>query len=286
MPDVKEAKDTTTELAPRRSSLPLVPTNMDEAWRFSEALSKSNLLPDHYQGKPANILAAFFMAADLGISAMQAMREIYVVKGKPVASSALKTALVRQSSQCMSWEYVEQMSHKGQSATFRTQRRGDAKPTTFTFTLEEAKRAGLYPGKDDSAWSKWTDNMLRARAASFLADLVYPDVVKGLRTGEEMDEVVEQEVKGERVFESTFAPPAPSKPVQEVTPEPDEPPKAQAASGPPDPVDVLLSELTMVERTADIDALSRRAQELLPKGHPRRQEVGNALNAARAKVKQ
>jgi hypothetical protein len=327
--DLVKPETTQGAIAPKRPVLPLVPTNMDEAWRFSQALADSSLLPQHYQGKPANVLAAFFMAADLGISAMQAMREIYVVKGKPGSSTALKVALVKQSPECLLWEMVESTKDK---ATFRTQRRGE-KVQALSFTLEQAKTAGLYPGKEDSAWRSYPENMLRARAQSFLADLVYPDVVKGLRTKEELEEQEEREreVPGERVFAETSAPPppplvapamlgapapvssgvveyrppavsspepvkaepvttttgspAPALPEREPGQDDDEPAPPQSTnSSPPDPLDVFLAELAQAASIKDIDAMAQKAGDMLPKGHPRRQEVGKALNDARRRV--
>lgn len=277
--------------APARQALPLVPTNLDEAWRFSEALSRSELVPPQYQGKAANVLAAFYMAADLGISAMQAMREIHVVEGKPSASSALKVALVKQSPLCLKWECVETTKEK---ATFTTQRHGDLKPTTLTFTIQQARDAGLI--KPKSGWEKFPENMLRARAASFLADLVYPDVVKGLRTTEEVQEIEKQEreIPGERVASETFAPPAPTQAPSSQTvehaaaeTEPASPaPTSPEAPATPDVAEVILNELEVVDTLPAIDALSKRATSEVPKTHPLRKKLGEAFNAARARVKQ
>lgn len=283
-----------TALAPAKRPVPLVPTNLDEAWRLSDALSRSSIIPDHYQGNQGNVLAAFYMAQDLGISVMQAMREIYVVKGKPTASSALKTALVRQSPECLAWECVESTKER---ATFKTRRRGDQKDTSLTFSIQQAEAAGLYPGKPDSAWRSYPENMLRWRAASFLADLVYPDVVKGLKTTEEMQDVEEREVPGERVFAETSAPPLPPSIAQAPAPSggpvvsgevvagpPAEPKAEEPKGGAPDPAEVILNEIWQTSTLADIDALSKRAKEI-PKEHPLRKSLGEAFNAARARVK-
>lgn len=310
---VQTAPNTTqsASLAPAKKPLPMVPTNLEEAWRVSEALARSSLVPSHYQGHPENVLAAFYMAADLGISGMQAMREIYVVKGVPRASAALKVALVKQSPECLLWECVESTREK---ATFRTHRRGDPKPTVLTFTLEQAKQAGLYPGKEDSGWAKWPENMLRARASSFLADIVYPDVVKGLRTSEEMEDVDEREVPGTRIFEQASAPPLPPPataraeaerraetivraeheraPVAvQAQPEPQKAAEPEAArevqppaGGAPDPLDVVFAELEQVDSMAAIDELAKRGATLCPKGHPRRNDLGAAVNAAKRRV--
>lgn len=180
------AANDTSEIVPRLNvSISLMPTTLDEAWRIATALSKSSLVPPHFQNKPENVLAMIFMANDLGISATQALREIYVVEGKPSSSALLKVALVQQSSACETWDMIESTSTQ---ATFETKRRG-RKAVRLTYTLDDAREAKLLPAKPGSNWDKRPKLMLRRRCASELADEVYPDVVKGLRTEDEIEEI-------------------------------------------------------------------------------------------------
>jgi hypothetical protein len=185
-----------------RAALPLLPTNLQEAWRVSEALARSSLVPKHYQGDPSNVLAAIYMGVDLGISPMQAMREIYVVEGRPSTSALLKVALVRQSPLCEFWRLVESTDTR---AVFETKRIGDPAATRHEYTIDDAKKAGLYPGKGGSNWDKRPKLMLRRRCESELCDEVYPDVVKGLRTEDEA-----QEIEAEVISRKITAPPAPT----------------------------------------------------------------------------
>lgn len=288
------------QVAPVARSMPLVPTNLEEAWRLATALSKSTLVPDAYREQPSNIMTAIMMGADLGISTTQAMREVYVVKGRPSTSALLKVALVLQSPLCEYWQLIESTDTQ---ATFETKRRGAKQPTRHTYTLDEAKKADLYPGQNDSSWRKRPKLMLRRRCESELADEVYPDVVKGLRTEDEAQEI-EREAQGSRIFvESTEAPPlpppepkasersseprAPREIVQEMAATPESKPAVQettSASGAPDPVDVFLAELAQAASVKDVDAMSKRAGELAPKGHPRRNDIGKAMNEARRRL--
>lgn len=201
----------------QRSPTPLAPTTLGEAWEVARWLAKSTIVPESYRGVPENVLAAIYMGNDLGISPMQAMREIYVVHGRPASSALLKVALVRQSPLCRFWRLVESNDRQ---ATFETQRVGDPEPTRHTYTLEDAKTAGLYPGKGDSNWGKRPKLMLRRRCESELADEVYPDVVKGLRTEDEVAEIGEREVHGGRVVSATVAPTIPASPPAAKQPEP------------------------------------------------------------------
>jgi RecT family len=287
---------------------PLVPSNLDEAWRLSQYMAKSSLVPASYRNQPENVMIAIMMGIDLGISATQAMREVYVVEGRPASSALLKVALVKQSPLCESWDLIESTERQ---CTIETKRKG-GKPYRHTYTLEDARTAGLYPGKDSSNWSKRPKLMMRRRCESELADEVYPDVTKGLRTEDEIQEIQEREIQGERVFRevvTTTAPPIPEDPpaprvveakaVEVVKPEPvpAKPREAEAVTreGPkaeqirtegPDPVDVALTELGMLETMKAVDEFGSKLSTLVPKGHPRRQEIGDAVNAARRRVKQ
>jgi hypothetical protein len=58
------------------------------------------------------------------------------------------------------------------------------------FTIDDAKQAGLV--KPDSAWEKYPANMLRWRAVGFCADVVFPDILGGLKRTDELAAVDEQ----------------------------------------------------------------------------------------------
>jgi RecT family len=250
-----------------RQATPLVPTTLSDAIELAKMLAKSDIIPREYQDAPGNVLSAIMMGNDLGISPMQAMREIYVVEGRPASSALLKVALVKQSPLCESWELIESTDTQ---ATFETKRKGSKSPTRHTYTLKDAETAGLYPGKESSNWRKRHKLMLRRRCESELADEVYPDVVKGLRTEDEADEIRERIVTGTHVaidHSQVSAPPPP--PVQ----------TSGAASGAPDEAEVLFAELAQCSRREDIDKIRERGLKIFVKGHARRNEFGEALNA-------
>jgi len=282
-----------------RPALDFIPANIDEAWRHSELYARAGIIPDALKGKPHDVLICLLTGAELGISPMQALREVYVIKGKTFIASALRVAIVRQSKECLAWQLVESTPEK---ATYRTQRRGDAAPTTMTFTMREAEVAGL-PAQN----SKYkTDGalMLRRRCASRLIDEVYPDVIRGVADDVSAEDVVEgaAEVKATgpaRVtpirISSTSAPAVPEprqvEDAQEVTPPPSpalqveqQPETQQTPSGEPTLYEVLMSEIEGSTTEKDLDAITARAQRDMPKG-PERQAVGKAISARRADIK-
>lgn len=273
-----------------REPLPFVPTNVEQAWRTSELLSKSALLPDALRGKPHDVLVAVMTGAELGISPMISTREIYVVKGRPFIASLLRVAIVRQSPECLAWQLVESTD---QRATYLTQRRGDAKPTTMSYTIREAEQSGLLA--QNPKYRTDPALMLRRRCAGRLIDEVYPDIIRGVGAREDAEEDVQPAVQSLPIrIASTSAPPAPEprqvEEAQEVTPPPspalqveEQPQEQQESASEPTAEEVLLAEVDGVSSIRDLDALTIRAKQL-PQG-PGRQAVGKAINARRAALK-
>ena len=75
-----------------------------------------------------------------------------------------------------------------------TKRKGDPDPISLSYTIDQAEQAGLLKptrsGKP-SNWQKMPRQMLRARAKSELARLVYPDLLAGLYTPDELRDAKE-----------------------------------------------------------------------------------------------
>ncbi len=115
---------------------------------------------------------------------MQSLRHLYVVNGRPAISTAAKTALVQQSSEC---EYLRPLELSSTKAVFETKRKGHASPVKLEWTMDDAKAAGL-AGKA-GPWREYPRKMLAWRCQSDLCDLVYPDLVSGLTTAEEAQDI-------------------------------------------------------------------------------------------------
>lgn len=186
----------------------LEPQSLAEAEQFARRLSESSLMPQSLRGKPADVLVVMLTGRELGVSPLTALRSIHVVQGRPVLDAALIVAMVKRSPACLYFQLVES---NDQRATYETQRRGDPKPTSMTYTYEQAQRAGL-TSKDN--WKHHTAAMLRARASSALARAVYPDLVLNVLTEDEAEEIQAREPRGSVTVEES---PATPKPAPDVT---------------------------------------------------------------------
>ena len=140
----------------------------------------SALAPDALRNRPQDALIVLMAGRELGFAPMQSLRLLTVIKGKVTLTADGTVALVRRSGECVQWRLVESSATR---ATYTTTRKGDTEPTTMTWTIEQAQRAGLAGGQ---GWRSYPEAMLRARCASALARAVYPDLVAGIYDPEEL----------------------------------------------------------------------------------------------------
>jgi hypothetical protein len=159
------------------------PANITEAIKFSEMLSKSNMVPRAYQGKPEDILVCVQWGYEIGLAPMQALQNIAVINGKPSVYGDAAMALVLASPVCEGIEEsIEDEGTPNPVAVCIARRKG-RNPVRSTFSVEDAKRAGLW-GKT-GPWSAYPKRMLAMRARGFAIRDAFADVLKGLITAEE-----------------------------------------------------------------------------------------------------
>lgn len=157
------------------------PRSIDQAFEIARTLHAGGLLPRALT-RPESVFTVLMAGKELGLTALKALRSIHVIDGKVVMSADLIVALCKSRRDvCKYFQLVESSS---QVATYETQREGDPAPTRITYTLDDARTAGLV-GKDN--WKKHPAAMLRARCSAALARAVYPDLAMGLYDPDELE---------------------------------------------------------------------------------------------------
>lgn len=175
---------TETALATRLSP------KMQEMLAFAEELSKSQIVPLAYAGRPSAIFAAIQYGKELGLSPMVSLQNIAVINGKPTLGSDMLMGLAMKHPEFAGYEIIEETDKKATVKMYRTLSKLKGKVVEFvsSFTIEDAKRAGLIdPGKPASAWVRWLPNMLLHRAKAFAVRKAFPDAFMGLYSTEELD---------------------------------------------------------------------------------------------------
>ena len=169
----------TTQPTSEVSGFEMKPRTLKEAMDFCELMANSDLVPNAYKGKPGNIMVAIQMGQELGLSPMRALRSIAVINGRASMWGDDVLAMVLASPVC---EYVNEADSTDKQGVCKTKRKGCAEQVS-TFTLEDAKRAGLL-GKQ-GPWQSHTGRMLKLRARGFGLRDTFADVLAGLVTAEE-----------------------------------------------------------------------------------------------------
>lgn len=165
---------------------PLAP-NLQDMVRYADHLADANLLPAQYRQKPANVLYAMEYGRTLGITPIAAITGIHVIEGKPSASAALISGLVRQAGHKL------RVTGNGLSATAQIIRSDDP-GFIYEVTWELKQNASGNPNAQDAkllnkdVWQKYPAAMLKARAISQVARDACEEVLFGLHyTPEELD---------------------------------------------------------------------------------------------------
>ena len=150
--------------------------------RLADAICRTEMVPDALRGRADAVLAVVMSGYELGVGPMQALQGINMIKGKPSVSPEMMRALIQQAGHQL------RLTATNEQATLRCHRRDWAPDEwdTFTFTMEDAKNAGL-TGND--TWRKYPRAMLTARVTAEAARAVFSDVIAGLSyTPDEVEE--------------------------------------------------------------------------------------------------
>lgn len=158
--------------------------NLEAAMKLAEMFSKSAMVPKQYQGNAANCLVAMAYGDSLGMAPLQAMQSVAVVNGVPALYGDGMLALVQASPM---FESIEESIEDG-AAVCTVKRRG-MKPVQRVFTIDDAKRAGLW-GKQ-GPWQQYPSRMLQMRARSWALRDAFADVLRGIQSVEEVRDIPE-----------------------------------------------------------------------------------------------
>jgi hypothetical protein len=167
-----------------RSGFALAPSNMDQAMKMAEMLSKSGMVPKHYQNKPQDTLVAMMMGHEVGLNPIQSLQNIAVINGKPSIYGDALAALVQNHPAFGGME--ESFDEKTMTATCTVWRKGGTKHTQ-TFSQADATKAGLW-GKT-GPWTQYPKRMLAMRARGFALRSQFADALAGLITREEAEDM-------------------------------------------------------------------------------------------------
>ena len=164
---------------------------MNLSFRTARMLSTSGIVPEYYRNSPENCLVAIDLANRLGLSPIMVMQNLYIVKGKPSWSGSFCAAAVNGSGRFTPLEFV----FTGEEGTpsygcyARAVRRSNRSVCiSDTVTMQMAQKEG-WLNKPGSKWQTMPRQMMMYRAAAFFARVHCSDVLLGIPTYEEVQDI-------------------------------------------------------------------------------------------------
>ncbi|MBS0959814.1 recombinase RecT [Acetobacter thailandicus] len=167
-------------------------TSFDQLQRFAQIASKSGMVPTQYINKPDAVFIAVQMGSELGLAPLQSLQNIAVINGRPSIWGDALLGLVKASAVCD--DVIESIEGDGDNmvAICVAKRKGKS-PVTSRFSIQDAKSAGLW-GKT-GPWKQYPSRMLQMRARGFALRDAFPDVLRGLITAEEAQDIPSENIR-------------------------------------------------------------------------------------------
>ena len=159
--------------------------NFAQTKDIANALASSDLVPPHFQKKPSNVLIALEFAQRNDIAPFAAMQSMFVIHGRVGMNASMAISLARKHNV---WK----------SLTYKTTGSGNTLAVTAIAKLHDDSEASATVSMqmaNDAGWSKNAiyksipEQMLKYRAATFLIRAHFPEVLFGMSTVEELNDV-------------------------------------------------------------------------------------------------
>lgn len=156
---------------------------LDDYWRFSGIVYSSGCAPKGMAREM--IMLAVQMGAEVGMTPMASIQNIAVINGRPSIWGDAMLGVCRASGAFDEKSHREWVEGDGEKMVAHvTVRRIGGEPHTVTFSVDDAKRAGLW-GKS-GPWTTNPQRMLIYRARAFACRDKFPDVLRGFKVAEEV----------------------------------------------------------------------------------------------------
>jgi hypothetical protein len=161
----------------------LIPQNVDEAFRLSDAIAKSGMGPRGME--TMQIMTVIAKGMEVGFPPMQALSTIANINGRLSIYGDGLVAIARRGGNQIS----EKLEGNGDArvATCTVTRADTGEVITRAFSVSDAKRAKLW--QKSGPWSQYPDRMLAARARAFAIRDGLSDKLFGLAVAEEAEDI-------------------------------------------------------------------------------------------------
>lgn len=162
----------------------------NQSLAMAQTLSKSEIIPQSYKGKPADCLIAIDIANRLGLSPAIVMQNSQCVRGNFTWKGSACKAMIDGCGRYQKTRYVY-VGEEGKDSygcyLEAIDNDGDI-IKGVPVTIAMAKKEGWY-NKDGSKWQSMSDLMLKYRAAAFFMRTECASIAMGFLTKEEVEDI-------------------------------------------------------------------------------------------------
>jgi hypothetical protein len=148
---------------------------------LAERIAGTEFVPRNLRNSTPAVTAAILYGREVGLPPMTALTQTHVIEGKPSMSAEAMRAMILAAGHDLVFE-----ESTGAVCTMRARRRDSEHWTRLSWSIDMARAAGV-TGKDN--WKKYPRAMLVARCTTDLARMVFPDVIHGFRSVEEVEDL-------------------------------------------------------------------------------------------------
>jgi hypothetical protein len=161
--------------------------DVDAMFRFARCYLQSRLAPPAYRTEQ-QLVIVWATAAELGLSPMQAVSGMTIINNKVGIMGDLALAMV-EGSGLLTQKSVSYEGEGDELVCKVSLRRKKRQAETYSFSVAEAKQAGIY--ERSSVWKSYPKRMCYYRALGFGLRDEFSDVLKGIKTVEELQDYPE-----------------------------------------------------------------------------------------------
>lgn len=193
----------------------------------------------------SNAIVALNMAQRMGADPLMVMQNLYIVEGRPAWSSQWIIAAINScgrfsplrfeitvlGKRTVNYSVTEWINRERQQVSktveitdktcvaWAIEKETGARIESPAVSIEMAVKEGWF-GKNGSKWQTMDEVMLRYRTASFFGKLYAPELLMGLQTAEEVEDITERDITPEVTRTPVSMPKARSRPAQEAKQDP------------------------------------------------------------------
>lgn len=161
----------------------------EHAQRVARVFATSTMIPEHFKNNIGNCLIAMNYADRVMADVFMVMQSMYVVHGRPGIEAKLAIALFNSSGKFTPLRFRFN-KERTECVAYAKEIRSGETCEGVAASIQMAKDEGWH-GKNGSKWKTMPELMLMYRSASFFIKQYAPEVLLGMQTKEEVEDIID-----------------------------------------------------------------------------------------------